>query len=244
MDPAKISFLNFDATSNHPDLDILEQFLSQERLERNLKYLKEADRKRSILAESLVRFSLIKDFGISPDRISFGRDANGRPFLETQRSIQFNLSHSGNWVGCIIETGSGSGAVGIDIEQIRQDLDPLETGTIFSGREKDAIKALNADDRLKRFFQLWTLKESYTKALGLGVGRSFDTFRFEWDNMDSIKLFDPLDQRNTAFQFQSISLDEEHLSAACFPDGRNTPEVNFILLSELIKGMKKIESRD
>ncbi|MDA3957569.1 4'-phosphopantetheinyl transferase superfamily protein [Oceanispirochaeta sp.] len=240
MESVRISFLNSDEVIDDSDIYFLEQFLSQERLERNLKFRKEEDRKRSILAESLVLFCLMKDYGISPDRICFGRDVYGKPFLRSHRTIHFNLSHSGNWVACIL----GTGPVGIDIEQCRQDIDPISTGQIFSAREKEILQALNTEDRLERFYQLWTLKESYTKALGAGIGRGFETFKFEWDELDAIDLYDPLDQGNSDFQFQSFSLDKEHISAACFPSGRSVPDVSFILLSELLKDMKRIESRD
>lgn len=232
--------MNSDTLLNYPDRSFLEQFLSQERLERNLKYRKEEDRTRSILAESILRFSLMEDYGISPDGIIFGRDANEKPFLKSHRKIHFNLSHSGKWVGCIV----GNGSVGIDIEQCRQDIDPLRSSQFFSGREQNTIQILNKEDRLKHFFQLWTLKESYTKALGSGIRHGFDTFKFEWDEPGFIELYDPLDQLNSNFQFQSFSLDKDHISAACYPCGRTTPIVKFILFSDLLKGMKRIESRD
>jgi 4'-phosphopantetheinyl transferase len=60
--------------------------------------------------------------------------------------------------------------VGVDVERIdrRVDIDQLSR-SVFSDAERAALMALVDDEKRKRFFQLWTLKEAYIKAVGRGL---------------------------------------------------------------------------
>jgi 4'-phosphopantetheinyl transferase len=54
--------------------------------------------------------------------------------------------------------------------------------------EHETILSVPPDEGLKRFFWIWTLKEAYTKALGLGLG--FDFTRIQYDVLQNVVLID------------------------------------------------------
>jgi hypothetical protein len=51
---------------------------------------------------------------------------------------------------------------------------------VLTADELEATRALVGDERTRRFIQLWTLKEAYLKALGVGLALSPKSFSFRW----------------------------------------------------------------
>jgi 4'-phosphopantetheinyl transferase len=60
--------------------------------------------------------------------------------------------------------------VGIDLEYMREDFATIEVAErFFSKDEFEALKATPNDRRAEAFFNRWSRKESYIKAIGMGV---------------------------------------------------------------------------
>ena len=61
-----------------------------------------------------------------------------------------------------------AGRVGVDVERIRENLDPLALGTrFFSPQESEWLRSQPMDQRFAAFFACWTAKEAYVKACGV-----------------------------------------------------------------------------
>ncbi len=88
-------------------------------------------------------------------------NSQGKPYFMSHREIFFNISHSSNYVVCII----GDRPVGIDIEGGRKGRHNLAR-SFFDSTEAEWIEECDSDER---FFRIWTLKEAYGKATGRGV---------------------------------------------------------------------------
>lgn len=88
-------------------------------------------------------------------------NSQGKPYFLSFREIFFNISHSFNYVVCVI----GDKPVGIDIEGGRKGRQNLAR-RFFDKAESDWIEEAESDER---FFRIWTLKEAYGKATGFGV---------------------------------------------------------------------------
>ncbi|GIU05596.1 4'-phosphopantetheinyl transferase family protein [Shewanella glacialipiscicola] len=124
---------------------------------------------------------------LSPKEWCFEYSAKGKPSLTAQlrqqTGLEFNLSHSGDWllIGVAQFHGLESALFGVDIERSRPktDIYPI-LNHYFSSQETTALLAL-ADEasQRQRFFDLWALKESYIKATGLGLAQSLKSFAFE-----------------------------------------------------------------
>lgn len=97
-------------------------------------------------------------------------DSLGKPFLQNKRGEKayISLSHSGDFVVCAISDM----AVGADVEKIRKV--NLKTTEKFSENEKEYILSQECPETA--FFRIWTLKESYLKAIGKGIRQRLNSF--------------------------------------------------------------------
>lgn len=136
-----------------------------------LRYMRACDRKLSLGAWRLLDKAL-KENGFSSENVMIGR--NGKPECD---GIYFNLSHSADMALCVVcDT-----PVGCDIEKVTTA--PMEVAErYFSKREYRYISdAENRTDADRRFFRLWTMKESYMKMTGEGMSISPDSIEMNVD---------------------------------------------------------------
>lgn len=191
---------------------VLERLLIQVSAERRHKYERyriEADAIRSLFAELVVRRIALERYSISNDAIVFGANTYGKPELLHPAELQYNVSHSGDWVVCVI---SGS-PVGVDIEQI-QPIDLEVSRRFFSPIEHAQLMELPEAARLERFYELWTLKESFVKAVGMGLSMPLDSFTFSYDAGEDcfrLKAPDPY----AHLEGTLIELDNRYKLAVC-----------------------------
>lgn len=106
----------------------------------------------------------------APATIAFDYGEQGKPSLRMDhaRSLDFNLSHSGDWGLVAITPGF---AVGVDLEQIvpKKSLQQL-ADYAFDDEEKRLFSTFSAARRQRGFYRLWTLKEARQKLPGVGLG--------------------------------------------------------------------------
>ena len=114
----------------------------------------------------------MKKHGYPPDclkKISYTE--YNRPFIDG--AIDFNISHSGNYVVCAINM---VGRVGIDVERMKS-LHIEEFKDCMTDEEWRAIQG--SPDHLEKFYDLWTLKESVVKGDGRGMSLPLPEVRVE-----------------------------------------------------------------
>ena len=81
------------------------------------------------------------------------------------------------------------GELGVDIEDTVTRAPPLEIADrFFAPEEVESLRSLPAEQRLQRFFQHWTLKESYIKARGMGLSLPLDRFAFHFPGEQQVRL--------------------------------------------------------
>lgn len=166
-------------TGNLPDpweSTVLLEELNIERKNKIMKYLKAEDRKRSLGAGLLLN-KVLPHYGVSPDRIRI--EAGGKPEVD---GIFFNLSHAGRIVIC----AAAEKEVGCDVEEVVQAPEGVAE-RFFHPSESAYINACMGDERNRRFFRIWTMKESYIKMTGEGMRLDFDRFEILPDD-EEIKV--------------------------------------------------------
>ncbi|MFS0840686.1 4'-phosphopantetheinyl transferase family protein [Paenibacillus sp. 1P03SA] len=147
-------------------------YLSEEKRAKAQKFYRQEDRIRAVAADALARWCLCRKLPAVNLELRFGTNAYGKPHLTAPRTgVHYNVTHSGCWVAAAVSEAE----VGIDVEQIHQvELDIAER--FFSAAEKQDLFSLPPEERLDYFFDLWTLKESYIKAVGKGLSIPLDSF--------------------------------------------------------------------
>lgn len=129
-------------------------------------------RLRQLLGEALLR---------PPGALQFLAGEHGKPELagEHAGNLRFNLSHSGGWG--LVGWARGR-SIGVDVECWRAMHDEAAlVRRFFSSAEHDAYQALAPAERSAAFFNCWTRKEAYIKAVGRGLGLPLDSFDVSMD---------------------------------------------------------------
>ena len=148
--------------------------LSKIRQERIHRFVKTDARLRSLYAEYLLKYALKESFDISAEVLRFSFNAYQKPSLMDYPNIHFNLSHSGEYVACAVAEHE----VGIDIQKIGNIRENIAE-RFYASEEKMVLDKLTEEEKRVCFFQYWTLKESYIKAVGEGLNISLQEVRFE-----------------------------------------------------------------
>jgi len=112
-------------------------------------------------------------------QIEFNETENGRPYLRDLPDFWFSFSSCrfgfvGAW--------SPTHAIGVDLEDQTKDLEATELAKqFFSVNEANAVEGTGGLERLRTFFQFWSLKEAALKSIGEGLPFGLDAFEFELD---------------------------------------------------------------
>jgi 4'-phosphopantetheinyl transferase len=148
----------------------LETLLSEEERERAGRFRYQEHRQSFIVSRGILRNLLYRYTGILPDQIQFKYNVAGKPYLadlEPISDLSFNLSHAGLLALYAFSWGR---QVGIDVENIHpmEEMDQVARRT-FSSREYERFQKLSEGDRLRAFYNCWTRKEAFVKAIGDGL---------------------------------------------------------------------------
>lgn len=159
-------------------LSRLHALLCEEEQARARRYVFEKDRRRFVVARAVLRILLGRYLYAPGNEICFGYRSAGKPYLKGARrasGLQFNLSHS-NGVALIALCADEE--PGVDLELIRE-MDDLESivRRFFGPEEIQQWIGLSNELRTRAFFDCWTRKEAYVKALGAGLLMPLDRFQ-------------------------------------------------------------------
>lgn len=228
--------VNILGNYKHEQLQSLLEIVTMERKMKIDKFLNKSDKMRSLLAEVLLRYGLWKHFSIKDNEIKFIKNEFGKPHLLNYPHIHFNLSHSGDWVLC----GVGDIPLGVDVEIVTDR--NLELGERFyTSNEYNFILQQPLEKQAYSFFELWTLKESYVKAVGKGLSIPFNSFRFEkLENMMQLYINEI---RENSYAFRNGELDEKHCMSICVKndnEGEINKEITVVTVLQLVEWKSQI----
>ncbi|XP_069825851.1 L-aminoadipate-semialdehyde dehydrogenase-phosphopantetheinyl transferase [Dendropsophus ebraccatus] len=199
------------------------------------------DAKAAMAGRLLIRKLIAEKLHIPWDKIQLDRTAKGKPFLVSGvppqlPNFNFNVSHQGDYAVLAAEPEL---QVGVDIMKTER---PGSGSTEeffrimhrqFTEREWHSIKSMGSDGaRLDMFYRHWALKESFIKAIGVGLGFNLQRIEFEVSPLHMEKgsvytqtkmgLDDEEEEGN--WSFEEMLLDEKHhVAVALGSSGTNKP---------------------
>ena len=156
------------------------------------------DQRRALLGRLLISYGL-RYYEYPPETLAKLKISNfGRPSIDAP--IDFNLSHSGEWVILAI---TNLGRVGVDIEKIR-DVNLSMYGQVMTSPEWAMI--FRSQNQKKEFFRLWVKKESLIKANGKGLSIP----------LNQIEIIDEqVELEGVPWFLKEFRLDSQHMGYLC-----------------------------
>ncbi len=149
------------------------------------------DKRLYAVAHGLTRFVLSQHAPIAPRDWCFNFNEYGKPEIANSLpdSLFFNLSHTKGLAACAL---SWHQVCGVDVE-LTAHLDDLEqvAQEVYSAQELSHLMSLKGHERLFRFYWLWTHKEAFIKACGIGMSLPLKTFTMKGEKNHCKMVFHP-----------------------------------------------------
>lgn len=126
-----------------------------------------------VKTRALLRWVLGGCGGCDPRQFEI-EDGGGAPRLTGNTTgLHFNVSHSAGQALVAV----GRDPLGIDIEQVRYDIDGLSIAlACYHPEERAHVVHADGAARIETFFEIWTRKEAYLKATGTGLSAELTSF--------------------------------------------------------------------
>lgn len=155
----------------------LAAWLSDAERQRAGRFNFERNRRRFVVARARLRQLLGVRLNVRPESVELVYGERGKPALArgyADSDLRFNVSHSDDVAVYAFSPGH---EIGIDVEAVRviRDADGI-AARFFSRRENEAYLTLNQRDKPLGFFNCWTRKEAFIKALGDGLYHPLERF--------------------------------------------------------------------
>ena len=122
-------------------------------------------RDRVASSDDFKRRVLSRYAAVAPPDWQFVLNKHGKPAVAgATHALDFNLSHSGDWLACAVTAGT---PVGVDLEYCHPDRAAMKVARrFFRPEEVAALLDCGEAQQRDRFYDFWTLKEAAVKARG------------------------------------------------------------------------------
>jgi 4'-phosphopantetheinyl transferase len=198
--------------------------LTPQENERWRRYRFEKNQRESLATRALVRTALSHYRAGAPEAWRFRENEHGKPFLDPDCGLQFNVSNSVGMVVCLVAEGA---EVGVDVESHARSSNIMTVvERVFSEAERAQLDKLDYAAKLDRVLSLWTLKEAYIKARGMGLALPLDKISFLFGGAEGIRLEIEADVDIDPGRWRFCSFDHSGHRIAVAVEGDNLPEMS------------------
>jgi len=201
------------------DASALEALLSGAERAKAIRFRRAADRARYLASHAMLRLVLSRYVGAPAGELEFEVGDRGKPKLARDPGfpLSFNLSHSGAMALLAV---SGAPAVGVDIEEIRDDVDvPALARSVLSAAELRVLRGAPVERQCSLFFRGWVRKEAVLKGCGLGLTVNLDEVVVLGDdaNDDAGLTSVKPGAGQTEWGVRDVKIDDRHAGAVAAP---------------------------
>ncbi len=218
--------------------------LDEEERSQQRRFCFEKHRHQYLITRALIRTVLSLYVNrITPEKWQFTKNDYGKPSIGNSSipiSLHFNISHTDKLVVLAVAVDQ---EVGVDVEYLIRPGKTVELADrFFSPSEAQQLLALPLERQNDRFFDLWTLKEAYIKACGMGLSIPLNHFSYSFPRQGEITIsFEP--ERNDQpeyWQFWQICPNDIHKVSLALKTGKNNDSYSIFMreiipLSDIIK---------
>ncbi len=184
-------------------------------------------RREYLTTRALVRTALSHYHPLAPEAWRFQTNAYGKPTIDSDCDLHFNLSNSSGLVVCLIAQGT---EVGVDAEPIEHAEKVTEVAPeVLSPLELTQLEALCGPEKLDRTLSVWTLKEAYVKARGVGLSVPLNKISFLFGGVEGIRLeLDPCLGTEPESRWWFCLLEHAGHRIALMAEGATVPELQIL----------------
>ncbi|HVE84975.1 MAG TPA: 4'-phosphopantetheinyl transferase superfamily protein [Myxococcales bacterium] len=180
--------------------------LEPHEVEQYHRFLFDQHRQEFLVTRALVRTVLSAYVPRAPEAWRFVRTEHGRPLIAGAAEdpeagwLTFNLSNTTGLVACAVVRDR---ELGVDVEWLDRHGQVLEVADrYFSEFELEELRSLPAERQRGRFFDYWTLKESYIKAHGKGLAMPLGAFSMVLGGEEiGLRVAPPIEDDEKSWQF-------------------------------------------
>ncbi len=202
-----------------------EETLSADERTRANRFRFSEDRRDYVVAHDLLRRALSQLESIPPADWVFDAGEHGKPFVSSS-DLTFSLSHTRGFVAC---AASRQVRLGLDVERVDRAVNDTEIAErVFARSEAEALERMPHDQRAPRFMELWTLKEAYVKATGLGLSQPLTELSFDLSQESRIGYSLPGDADREAWAF-ALFAPSSSVRLAIAVSGKTGESMQFIM---------------
>ncbi len=221
LEPFKIHLWRINLEEPEADESHLYYCLSDEECDQAARFHYNRDRRRFLKRRSVLRHLLAKYLGVDAKIVRYSAMPNGKPFMEGQggpAGIRFSCSHSASWG--LIAIGHG-GEIGVDLERHRPLANLLDLAhACFSDQEIGEFMSIPEALKARYFFDAWTRKEAFVKAIGLGLSFALKDFSVSLTPNQPAKLLNVKNDLAVVERWKMLSIDvNSDYSAALVAEG-------------------------
>ncbi len=159
-------------------------------------------RREFLATHALARVALSHAHSLPQQSWRFSVNKYGKPSPAPECGLRFNQSNSVELAVCLVSkigstvaarpganNGANAAEVGVDVESFTRAVEILALAPrVFSEAERAQLGALSAAARPDRALSLWTLKEAYIKARGMGLSLPLREISFLFDGPRAIRF--------------------------------------------------------
>jgi 4'-phosphopantetheinyl transferase len=171
-------------------------------------------RRQYLISRGRLRELLSRYLGQAARDIRLVTEGEGKPVIEGNRPVEFNLSHSGDLV---LYAVAAEIPVGVDVEKLRPMPRALELAQRFlSPEERDELEAATPEQLSPQFFSMWVRREAYAKARGTSVWRVLER-HYHHTSAEVARQMNPSDQMTSGYSVKLVPDLDGYVGAVAAP---------------------------